>query len=67
MVSKRVSQTVEFICQRGCRYVNAILHDSRQRASCQPLSKLDSSEQATVLSELKSVMSVYDRTGSCDT
>ena len=64
--NKRVSTVVEIICERGCRYVNAILQDARKRASCRPLVTLSSAEQASVIKELKSVMSVYDKTGSCD-
>jgi len=64
---KRVSTVVEIICERGCRYVNAILGDTQQRADCGPLLQLTSAEQASVLKELKAVMSVYENTGSCDT
>ena len=63
---KRVSTVVESICERGCQYVNTILQDARKRADCRPLLNLSSAEQATVIDELKSVMSVYEQTGSCD-
>jgi len=64
--NRRLNAVVEDICQRGCRYVNGILVDAEKRRACEALRKLNSSERATVMSELKAVMSVYNETGSCD-
>jgi hypothetical protein len=64
--NRRLNAVMEDICQRGCRYVNGILADAEKRRACEHLRQLNSSERASVLSELRAVMSVYDKTGSCD-
>ena len=66
MSAKQVDQAVESICDRGCRYVNTILNDDAARTDCEALSGLGEDEMFAVLKELKTVMSVYDQTGSCE-
>lgn len=65
MKDTKVHSIVDAICKRGCRYVKGILKDSENRAYCQELLALKSDEQLLVVEELKSVMSVYEQTGSC--
>ena len=66
MSQSRIEDTVEIICQRGCRYVNKLLADPAQQQACSDLDCLDDRERGQVLEELRSVMAVYQITGSCD-
>ena len=66
MGNEHVEQAVLSICNRGCQYVNSVLADDDIRTNCKELVALPSSDQDAVLEELKSVMSVYDQTGSCE-
>ncbi len=61
----QMNHAIECICHRGCRYVNSILADDDARQACKELQTLNSVQQRSVLKELKSVMSVYGETGSC--
>ncbi len=65
MTDSRVDGVINSICNKGCRYVNAILSDEIAQQSCRELLQLNTSEQSIVIDELKSVMSIYDQTGSC--
>ena len=62
---QRLDNVVETICMRGCRYVNAILDDMDIRSACFELTALDVGDRDQVLNELRCVMSVYQRAGSC--
>lgn len=66
MSQSRIEDTVENICQRGCRYVNQLLADPDRQAACNDLDCLDPRERGLVLEELRAVMAVYQTTGSCD-
>ncbi len=66
MKSSQVDSAVDVICNRGCRYVNAVINDSSAQQSCQELLSLNNTEKVVVIEELRSVMSVYDQTGSCE-
>ena len=66
MSQSRIEDTVEVICQRGCRYVNSLLADPQKLAACDDLDRLDERERGQVIEELRSVMAVYQTTGSCD-
>lgn len=66
MAKQEVDQAVLSICNQGCQYVNAVLYDDNVRVTCCELEQLDSEDQAIVLDELRSVMSVYAQTGSCE-
>jgi len=63
--NSRVENAVDAICNRGCRYVNALLSNTQCQQDCLELKALNSSEQLVVIEELSSVMAVYERTGSC--
>jgi hypothetical protein len=63
---QEIDQAVDSICNQGCQYVNSVLEDSATRVDCNELTQLCDHEQAIVLAELKSVMSVYAKTGSCE-
>ncbi len=65
MRKTQLDHVVDSICNRGCRYVNTLLSDSEARCRCQELLNLDQDQQRKVMDELKSVMSVYQQTGSC--
>ncbi|MBT4452135.1 MAG: hypothetical protein HOC92_20725 [Gammaproteobacteria bacterium] len=65
MSDSRVDGVINSICKKGCRYVNTILSDEKAQQSCRELLQLNTSDQNIVIDELKSVMSVYDQTGSC--
>jgi hypothetical protein len=61
-----IDQAIDSICNQGCQYVNAVLEDDAIRVDCNELARLCDEERAIVLAELKSVMSVYAQTGSCE-
>ncbi len=66
MSQSRIEDTVESICQRGCRYVNRLLADPQCRAACEDLDNLDPRDRRLVLDELRAVMAVYQSTGACE-
>lgn len=66
MSQRRIDDTVEVLCQRGCRYVNRLLDSAEQQAACRDLDRLSERERGQVIEELRSVMAVYQTTGSCD-
>ena len=61
-----MEQALEIICTRGCQYVNSLIEDNRSRNDCDELVSLNAEQQAIVLKELQSVMSVYKLKGSCN-
>lgn len=61
-----VDKVLNSICSRGCRYVYSVLADFNSKQSCEELLVLDQRDQAVVIAELQSVMSVYDQSGCCD-
>jgi hypothetical protein len=63
---QEIDQAVDSICNQGCQYVNSVLEDYVTRVGCHELAELADDEQAIVLAELRSVMSVYAQTGSCE-
>ncbi len=66
MGKQEIDQAVDSICKQGCQYVKSVLEDDVIRVGCNELAHLCDEEQAVVLGELKSVMSVYAQTGSCE-
>ncbi len=66
MGKQEIDQAIDSICNQGCQYVNAVLKDVSVRQDCNELAPLCEEDQAVVLTELKSVMSVYDQTGNCE-
>ena len=65
MGSSRVDKVINSICKQGCRYVNTVISESCEKSGCHELEMLSRSERSLVIKELKSVMSVYNKTGSC--
>lgn len=65
MKNSQVDSVLDSICGRGCSYVNKVLNDKQVQQGCSELLQLNRSDQNAVIAELKSVMSVYDQTGSC--
>lgn len=65
MKKSRIDSVLNSICGRGCGYVNKVLNDKQVQQGCSELLELDLSDRNAVIDELKSVMSVYDQTGSC--
>lgn len=62
----QMEQALEAICTRGCQYVNSLLDDSHSSNDCVELVSLNADQQAIVMHELQSVMSVYTLKGSCN-
>ena len=56
------SQCVEKICEQGCTTVRNIIQRIEDKQPVDELLHLNEKEQAHVLQELKSIMSVYDKT-----
>jgi hypothetical protein len=65
MNKTQMYRVIDSICRRGCRYVNTLLADAEERRRCKELQALDTDQQRGVIKELKTVMSVYDKSGSC--
>ena len=65
MKNSRIDSALDSICGRGCSYVNKVLNDKQAQQGCSELLALNQTDQNAVIAELKSVMSVYDQTGSC--
>ncbi len=66
MGKKERDRAIDSICSQGCNYVNSVLDDVTTRNECIEFTRLNDEDQALVLAELKSVMSVYAKTGSCE-
>jgi hypothetical protein len=61
----KTSHCVELLCHKGCKAVWGVI---KQLEAGKPLPEtrgLSPQENAVVLEELKSIMSVYEKTGSC--
>ena len=55
-------QCIELICQQGCTVVREIIVKLEQHHKVAELDHLDDEQKQLVLTELKTVMSVYDQT-----
>ncbi|MGD8236395.1 MAG: hypothetical protein PVJ65_09600 [Chromatiales bacterium] len=67
MKSRAVESCVEHLCKKGCRAVwedIAVLEEGERLPETLQLS---SEENRAVLRELKAIMSVYEKSGSCAT
>lgn len=60
--SKTSNQCIELICQQGCTVVREIIVKLEQHHQVAELEHLDDEQKQTVLTELKTVMAVYDET-----
>ncbi len=67
--SKRIEETIEVVCGRGCEYVRQVIIDleAEKFAGVAELHELkEMADCKAVLLELKAIMSVYDESdGSC--
>ncbi|MBL7003051.1 MAG: hypothetical protein ISR69_03360 [Gammaproteobacteria bacterium] len=58
-------QLVETLCGHGCQYVNQLLASSKMQQECDLLNQVSQAEKEWILAELRSIMSVYENSGSC--
>lgn len=58
-------QVVETICSEGCKYVNQFVASLDMQSKYEDLQDLSDSDQQWVIVELRSIMKVYERSGSC--
>jgi len=54
-------QCIELICQQGCTVVREVIIKLEQQHMVAELDHLDDDQKQVVLTELKTVMSVYDQ------
>ncbi|KHD05117.1 hypothetical protein PN36_25140 [Candidatus Thiomargarita nelsonii] len=63
---KQIEICLEQICEQGCRAVNKIIQQLEQGKVIEVVWHLSALQRAILLDELKSVMAVYAKTGSCE-
>jgi hypothetical protein len=63
MYSNRVDESVELLCQKGCKALWNDIDKMEQGKILPELRELSARERAEVLKEIKSIMAVYE--GSC--
>lgn len=63
MYSNRVDESVELLCQKGCKALWSDIDKMEQGRILPELQELSARERAEVLKEIKSIMAVYE--GSC--
>ncbi|MCK4743388.1 MAG: hypothetical protein KAT25_06185 [Sulfuriflexus sp.] len=61
MDSSKVNQCIEALCSNGCEAVRATISNLESGVELEQLHDLEKNEITTVLNELKSIMSVYDK------
>jgi len=61
MTSNHVQQRVEAMCQQGCDAVRSYIRAMEDNLPLSQLDGLDSNEKDLILTELKSIMDIYDR------
>ena len=66
MTGNRVDRCVEIMCQKGCRTLWADIEALQKGVALPEVDSLSAAERQQVLSELKTIMAVYESTGSCD-
>lgn len=66
MVGNRVDQCVEIMCQKGCKTLWADIEALQNGVPLPEVALLSVSEREQVLSELKTIMAVYESTGTCN-
>ena len=67
VMKSRVEHCVERLCRKGCKAVwddIAVLEEGQRLPETR---RLSAEENRAVLRELKAIMAVYDRSGSCTT
>jgi len=60
MDKTKINQCVEALCQSGCEAVRATITSMEMNLRSSQTQDLDQKEYDAVLSELKTIMSVYD-------
>jgi len=63
--SSRIEECVEILCQHGCQAVNLYIRDLEQGYITPYTAHLTLPEQEQVLTELRTIMAVYQAGGSC--
>ena len=66
MTGNRVDHCVEMMCQKGCKTLWADIEALQNGIVLPEVNALSAAEREQVLSELKTIMAVYESTGSCD-
>ena len=61
MDKPKVNRCVESLCQAGCDVVRATISSMEMGLASEQTRDLDKQEFAAVLSELKTIMAVYDK------
>ncbi len=56
-----VESAIEELCSRGCDEVNATIRKLEEKQHVAEVTQLNPKDQQQVLTELKSIMSVYDK------
>jgi N-methylhydantoinase B/oxoprolinase/acetone carboxylase alpha subunit len=62
----QIELSLERICEQGCRSVNQIIQKIENGELVELIRHLNDSQQKILLKELKSIMAVYGKTGSCE-
>ncbi|HUW49594.1 MAG TPA: hypothetical protein VMV75_01115 [Sulfuricella sp.] len=65
MNSSKIADCVEILCQKGCREVSRVILALEQGEPVEEVGPLNPDERQTVLAELKSIMAVYLKGGTC--
>jgi len=63
---KQIEICLEQICEQGCRSVNKIIQQLEQGKEVEVVWHLSALQRGILLNELKSIMAVYAKTGSCE-
>jgi hypothetical protein len=63
---KQIDLCLEQICEQGCRIVNQVIQQLEQGKNIDNIQYLSHVQQNRLLQELKNIMAIYAKTGSCD-
>lgn len=58
---KTSNECIEFICAQGCTVVREVIVQLEKKQNISELQYLQEEQKQSVLTELKSIMSVYDK------
>ncbi|MDM8546211.1 hypothetical protein QUF61_06925 [Candidatus Venteria ishoeyi] len=61
-----LENSLENICQQGCRQVSQVILQMEQGETLPETAMLSATQHQLLLVELKAIMAVYEKTGSCD-
>jgi len=65
MDQSRITHCIEVLCQKGCKEVSQVILALERGEPMAEVQELNESERQAVLTELKSIMSVYQEGGTC--